>query len=274
MRLDVSSWTEEGSHVLFDPALPFDLRVVERDLRAAFDREVEAGRALVLDAGDEEDSLGYAVLVDEPLPPDLAARVTRLAADVLLRAPDGRLLAGGVEELSIAEEEARSVTALALPAGDYLVDVHRTSFGQAELHAALRADPGTAAGFRRERWAGPVGGLLLLSGLLACLLGLTLGLRLGGGVRVWDDPDPATTAAALRAGGASLVGLLLLGLGFGWLRLVLPDEEYRRRKQAVAARLPGLVLHLRPAPPGHGARGARIDLSGVTHGRRRAHGPA
>ncbi len=107
----------------------------------------------------------------------------------------------------------------------------------------------------------PMMAAMLLCGFLACLVGLFLGLRVSGGVRVWGDPGPATTAAVLRAGGAGLGGLLLLGLGFGWLRLLLPGEDYRRRRRAVAARFPALALHLRPAPPGHGARGARIDLT-------------
>lgn len=217
MRVDLTSFTDVAQHALYDPGVALPPADDSDRVLAA----VPDGKLFVVDtAADGE--LHWCLFVDEPLPADLGARVERETPDALLRVPTGRLATSGLEYVGRAAEKATAT--VEVPPGSYLVDVYELDFDwDRDIVPVLEREIG--AGYRREGRVGPVGGMLVLSGLVAAAIGLF-----------------SWSFSVFGAGvGIAVLGAVVLAVG-------LPRGDYEQRKRAIAMRFPSLVLVLRRLP--------------------------
>jgi hypothetical protein len=231
MHHEMSSGTDAGRHVLYDPSSPppKSLRATDEALEAA----QAAGELLVIDpAADGE--IGYRIYVDAPLPEELRPRAQQVSADLLLRAPSGQLVACGLEYLW---SEDQKESAAQVPAGDYLVDAWTIDVDwDEEIVPVLMREVG--AGYRREVTVGPLGGFLILAGIVALLISLFK----------WWLPGV-------------LGGVVTSALGAATLALGMPRGEYWTKKDEIARRFPSLILILRRVDDAAGRAGGTIQLA-------------
>lgn len=217
MKADLTSFTDVAQHALCDDSIAPSHGSDHSELLG----RVPDGQLLVVDtAADGE--IHWRIYVDEPLPDELRTAIESETKDVLLRVPSGKLVACGLEYVGRAE--ARAKTSLDVPAGNYLADIYERDIDwDRDIGPTLEQELG--ADYKREGWVGPLGGVLLLAGIVICLVG---------------------------AFSWSLL-LLAIGLGTATLGVVvfrygLPKGDYEHDKRAIAMRFPALVVVLRRLP--------------------------
>lgn len=258
----LASGTDAAGMTLLDPAAG----------RAALAGRAEVGEEEVMalaDAGDllywytaADGAASMRVYVDEPVPADLRARAEHGVAGLLLRAPGGRLVLTGIEELQDLPDDPAAwpgaASGLDLPPGDYVAEAFEVGWSAADdaaFEAALRAEAGA--------WPARLAAALAVG--LGLLLMVTVALAIPGLVML--VARPARFLQAALGVGPWLLAAWLLMIGAWRLPVVARVQAARARLEADR---PDAVVALRrlgdgePRPARGGAFGEGYGGSPAT----------
>ncbi len=213
MKADLNSFTDVAQHALSDDKIA----PPKGDGFSELLGRVPDGQLFVVETpGDGE--IHWRIYVDEPLPDEMRASITRATPEVLLRVPSGRLVASGLEYAGRAKPEAKS--GIDITPGNYLADIYERDVDwDRDIGPTLEKELG--ADYKREKWVGPLGGMSVLAGIVVTIVG----------VFAWSI---LVMAIGL---GIATAGIIVFRFGL--------SAGYEVKKSEIAKRFPSLVVVLR-----------------------------
>lgn len=244
MKYVLESGTDSALHILYDPqALKhFSVEKLEAEGWQVPVGELEVGNVMTCDTASDG-SILYWILLDEGLPENVRAKISKSAQDILLRIPNGKLVASGIEYFGLEEEiEAAKpfdpekysmVTGCSLPAGNYLADTYWISWNYS-LDIAPEKERQSGIWTARFR---PILEMVYMTGCMIFLFTSFLGL-----LGLWLGWTVFTTVPYVVLFAAVL---LLLGI------LAVTDTKAARRKsREISAQFPDCVICFKRIPEG------------------------